>query len=83
MKDLYASGTGPLTGEIAKISRGEFHLVANGAGSFRIETLMRDGTWQYSDETTFDSPTQQIVELSTGAHRISIVSGTVTVELRG
>jgi hypothetical protein len=83
VKDLYASGTGPLTGESVKINRGEYHLVANGAGSFRIETLMRDGTWQYSDETTFESPTHQIVDLSTGAYRISIVSGTVSVELRG
>lgn len=83
MKDLYTSGAGPLTGKSNKIDKGEYHLVANGAGSFRIETMMRDGTWQYSAETTFESPTYQIVELSTGAHRISIVSGTVSVELRG
>lgn len=83
MKLPFLTGTGPVTGDNQSLAGGSYFLFANGAGSFRIETMMHDGSWQFSDDTTFSSPCNQVIELPAGAYRIGIVTGTLAVELRG
>lgn len=82
MKLPSVAGAGPVSGNEATLKSGKYFLFANGDGSVRIETFMGDATWQFSDDTTFTAPCNQVVELPDCFCRLAVVSGTVTAELR-
>lgn len=77
------TGNGPTNGELQTVVEAQdFHLLAHGAGSFKLEFFMSNGAWQSSAESTFTSPCNKVVALPAGAVRLVIVSGNLHVECR-